>query len=467
MNFKKPIIKHNDNKSQIVKLITGNLPTEVIIDKLSDFHESDIADTLPLIKKNQRQKLFSILDVKTLASVLEYTEDEEFVRYIGELSNEKKVEVLNEIEVPDAVEYLKTLDAKEKHDLIEKIDPKVREDILLSASFDEETIGSKMSTNFICISKNCSIKQAMSELVSQAAENDNIQTIYVVDEDDKFYGAIDLTELIIARKGEELEDLIMQSYPYVYTYELIDDCIHRIMQYSEDSFPVLNAENKILGVLIAEDLAEIIDEEFGEDYAKFAGLSAEEDLRESFVTSLKKRLPWLIILLVLGMLVSSVVGLFEKVVASLTLIVCFQSLVLDMAGNVGTQSLAVTIRVLMDEKLDFKQKLALIGKESKVGLGNGLILGLLSFVFVGLYLFLIKKSPAHIAFSISFCIGLALVIAMLLSSLSGTVIPMLFKKVGIDPAVASGPLITTINDMIAVISYYGLAWILLLHVLKI
>lgn len=467
MNFKKPTIKYNDNKSKIVKLITENLPTEFIIDKLSDFHESDIADTLPLIKKNQRQKLFSILDVKTLASVLEYTEDEEYVRYIGELSNEKKVEVLNEIEVPDAVEYLKTLDAKEKHELIEKIDPEVREDILLSASFDEETIGSKMSTNFICISKNCSIKQAMSELVSQAAENDNIQTIYVVDEEDKFYGAIDLTELIIARKGEELEDLIMQSYPYVYTYELIDDCIPRIMQYSEDSFPVLNAENKILGVLIAEDLAEIIDEELGEDYAKFAGLSAEEDLREPFFTSLKKRLPWLIILLVLGMLVSSVVGLFDKVIASLTLIVSFQSLVLDMAGNVGTQSLAVTIRVLMDEKLDFKQKLALIGKESKVGLGNGLILGLLSFVFVGLYLYLIKKTPAHLAFSISFCIGLALVIAMLLSSLSGTSIPMLFKKVGIDPAVASGPLITTINDMIAVVSYYGLAWILLLHVLKI
>ena len=167
------------------------------------------------------------------------------------------------------------------------------------------------------------------------------------------------------------------------------------------------------------------------------------------------------------MLVSSVVGLFDKVIASLTLIVSFQSLVLDMAGNVGTQSLAVTIRVLMDEKLDFKQKLALIGKESKVGFGNGLILGLLSFIFVGLYLYLIKKTPAHLAFSISFCIGLALVIAMLLSSLSGTVIPMLFKKVGIDPAVASGPLITTINDMIAVVSYYGLAWILLLHVLKI
>ncbi|MDO5014918.1 MAG: magnesium transporter [Clostridia bacterium] len=467
MKFNKNEVKNRDHKLQIISIIKSNLPAKVIADKILDFHESDIADTLELLKKNERAKLYSILDAKILASILEYTQDEDYIKFIDELSTEKKIQVLTYIEVPDAVEYLKTLEKKERYEIIDKIAPEVREDIILSASFDEETIGSKMSTNFICISNTCTIKEAMSELVRQAADNDNIQTIYVVDENEKYYGAIDLTDLIIARKDEKLENLIMLSYPYVYSYELIDDCIPRIMQYSEDSFPVLNAENKISGVLIAEDLAEIIDEEFGEDYAKLAGLSSEEDIKEPFFESIKKRLPWLLVLLVLGLLVSSVVGLFEKVVASLTLIVSFQSLVLDMAGNVGTQSLAVTIRVLMDEKLDFKQKLALIFKETRVGLGNGIILGILSFIFVGLYLFLIKKTPVHIAFTISLCIGIALIIAMLLSSLSGTTIPMIFKKIGIDPAVASGPLITTINDMIAVVSYYGLAWILLLNVLKI
>ena len=124
---------------------------------------------------------------------------------------------------------------------------------------------------------------------------------------------------------------------------------------------MLNDENKIIGILTAQDVIEAVDDELGEDYAKLAGLSAEEDLQESTKDSMKKRLPWLIILLFLGMLVSSVVGVFEDVVAILPIVICFQSLVLDMAGNVGTQSLAVTIRVLMDEELTAKQKLMLVG----------------------------------------------------------------------------------------------------------
>ena len=199
--------------------------------------------------------------------------------------------------------------------------------------------------------------------------------------------------------------------------------------------------------------------------AKLAGLTAEEDLREPLKKSVVKRLPWLVILLGLGMVVSGVVGLFEYVVANLALVVCFQSLVLDMAGNVGTQSLAVTIRVLMDEQVSGSQKLCLVGKEARVGLVNGGILGILSFVLIGLYLLAFKGQTAAVAFSVSFCTGAALLVSMLLSSVAGTVIPIVFKKLKIDPAVASGPLISTVNDLVAVVTYYGLAWILLLRVM--
>jgi magnesium transporter len=162
------------------------------------------------------------------------------------------------------------------------------------------------------------------------------------------------------------------------------------------------------------------------------------------------------------MVVSSIVGIFEGVVQSVAIIVCFQSLILDMAGNVGTQSLAVTIRVLMDEQLKAGQKIMLVLKEMRVGLCNGALLGGLAFVFVGLYIFLLKGYPAGMSFVISGCVGLALLIAMVIASLVGTVVPMFFHKLGVDPAVASGPLITTVNDMVAVITYYGLAWLLLI-----
>lgn len=208
-----------------------------------------------------------------------------------------------------------------------------------------------------------------------------------------------------------------------------------------------------------------MDDVLGEDYARLGGLSAEEDLQEPVRKSVRKRLPWLIILLGLGMVVSSVVGLFETVVSHLALIVCFQSLVLDMAGNVGTQSLAVTIRVLMDEKVDRKEKLHLVARETRVGLMNGAILGILSFLLVGLYLACFKGQNILMAFSVSACTGFALLVSMCLSSLSGTVVPMLFQKLNVDPAVASGPLITTVNDLAAVVTYYGTAWILLMGVM--
>jgi len=324
-----------------------------------------------------------------------------------------------------------------------------------------------MTTNFIKIQAGISIKAAMTQLVSQAAENDNVSTIYVVDEKEEFYGAIDLKDLIVARQNTVLDDIILTSYPYVYADEETDDCVDRLKDYSEDSIPVLDDRNRLLGVITSQDIVEIVDEAMGEDYAKLGGLSSEEDIKEPIKTSVKKRLPWLIVLLGLGMIVSSVIGLFENIVAQLTILVCFQSLVLDMAGNVGTQSLAVTIRVLTNENLKFREKIRLMAKETKTGFLNGIILGIASLVFIGLYIYFFKEHNAVFAFAVSACIGAAMLISMVLSSFTGTAIPLAFKKLKIDPAVASGPLITTVNDLVAAISYYGLAWVFLIRILKV
>ena len=287
----------------------------------------------------------------------------------------------------------------------------------------------------------------------------------MTDDDHTFCGAIDLKDLIIAREGSKLDDIIMESYPYVYAREMIEDCIERMKDYSEDSIPVLQENGTIAGIITSQDIVEAVDDEMGEDYAKLAGLTAEEDLNEKLTESVKKRLPWLLVLLGLGMVVSSVVGVFETVVSQLTIIMCFQSLILDMAGNVGTQSLAVTIRVLMDESLTGKQKAELVWKEMTIGFSNGLILGTLSFIVIGLYIALFKGKTFMFAYAVSGCIGIALVVAMVISGAVGTCIPLFFKKINVDPAVASGPLITTINDLVAVVTYYGLSWIFLIEML--
>lgn len=460
LNFEE---KKPDYEQKIVSIIRSSMSPKVVKDTLENYHENDIANSLKLMNSSERKRLYRILDVESVSDILECVDVEDAVAYLEEMDIKKKVDVVSNMEADKIVSILQKLSLRERETLVELMDSESKKNVALLASFDSDQIGSRMTVNYIAINRGLTVKQAMSELIRQAADNDNISTIYVLDEKGVFYGAIALYDLIIARQEDTLDDLIVTSYPFVYAKEQIDHCIEWLKEYSENSIPALDEHNQLIGVITAQDVIEVIDAEMGEDYAMLAGLTAEEDLNESVKDSVKKRLPWLITLLGLGLVVSSVVGLFEGVVAELTIIICFQSLILDMAGNVGTQSLAVTIRVLMDERLSAKQKLGLVWKESKVGLSNGLILGTLSFAFIGLYVHFLKGYTWGFSFATSACIGMALLVAMLVSSVVGTLIPMSFKKIGVDPAVASGPLITTVNDLVAVVTYYGLSWLFLLQ----
>lgn len=452
-------------ESEIIAIIRGNDTPKIIQSRLDDYHGNDIAEAMPRLSPQERKKLYRVCTAEMMSEVFEHLDEPDAGVYLGEMDFRKAADVVGRLETDTAAGILRELDKDRREQLIDALAPDVKKEIRLIASFDSDEIGSKMTTNCIVIRGNLDIKGAMRELVSQAEENDNISTLFVVDDSEAFYGAIDLKDLITARKTDNLEDLIVTSFPYVYATELIDDCIEKLKDYSENSIPVLDNSNKLLGVITAQSIIEVVDDEMSEDYARLAGLTAEEDLKEPLRLSMKKRLPWLLVLLVLGMLVSSVVGAFEEVVAQLTLIMAFQSLILDMAGNVGTQSLAVTIRVLMDENLTARQKVQFVSKEMRVGLCNGLILGVISFVIVGLYIWLVKGRELLFSYAVSGCIGVALMLAMLISSAVGTLIPLFFKKINVDPAVASGPLITTINDLVAVVTYYGMSWLLLIRVL--
>ena len=449
---------------EILDIIHSGLPQAELAEKLSDYHENDLADALADLTAEERRKLYAILGVEQVAEIFSYLDDAE--PYLKELPPEEAAQVVSHMDSDDAVDALDDLEEEDKEKIVhqmDKVDKDAADDVKLLLSYDEDEIGSCMTTNYIYIRKDMTIRQAMSELVKQAGENDNISTLYVVDENEHFYGAIDLKDLIVARADDSLEKLIARSYPYVTDHEKISDSIDRIVDYAERSLPVLNESGKLLGIITSADVVELVDDQMGDDYAKLGGLTSEEDLNEGVFQSVKKRLPWLVALLFLGMLVSSVVGAFESVVAVLPIVICFQSMVLDMAGNVGTQSLAVTIRVLVDENLTTSKKLHLLFKEMRVGLVNGALLAVMALGFLGVYIHFFKAYAWGQAFLLSGCVGISLIVAMVISSLVGTVIPMLFHKIHIDPAVASGPLITTINDLVAVVVYYGLAMIVLIE----
>ena len=320
-----------------------------------------------------------------------------------------------------------------------------------------------MTRDYVSVQEGASVREAMRSLVRQAGERENVSTIYEVDAAGVLTGSIELARLIRAREGDALASVTERDIPAVNMGEDAAGCAARLRALGAEGAPVVDGMGRLRGALTAVELARIESGAMDEDYARLGGLTEGEDLCEPLRASVRKRLPWLLALLALGLVVSSVVGAFEQVVSRLPLIISFQSLVLDMAGNVGTQSLAVTIRVLTDRRAGRAQKLRLLAKETRVGAANGLALAVLSVAFIGLYLVLFKGQDAALALSVAFCTSVALAVSIVLSSAAGTVIPLVFDRLHIDPAVASGPLITTVNDLIAVVTYYGLAWLLLMR----
>lgn len=447
------------NTQKIIEILESRMTRAEIAAELGNYHDNDIAEALELMEAPSRKKLYSILGVRRMADIFTYVDD--FSIYAGDMTVEQAASVLECMDADDAIDALESVkDESLQNKLISLMDKDVSDDIQLIRSFSEDEAGSLMTNDFVSIPETYTVKQAMNSLVRQAGENDNINTIYVTN-DGRYAGAIDLRRLIIAREYTPLGEIISSNYPSVNAKDKVSDIIEKLKDYAEDSIPVVDDKNKLIGVITADDVVEAVDDEMGEDYARLGGLTAEEDLNEKLGESMKKRLPWLVLLLGLGLCVSGVVGMFEAIVAQVAVVVCFQSLILDMAGNAGTQSLAVTIRVLMDEDISGREKLGFVLKEMRVGLVSGLSLGVLTSLCVAIYLWLAKGTTLGYGFAVAGCVGTSLVVAMMVASLTGAVIPMFFHKIKVDPAVASGPLITTVNDLVAVVIYYSLAGIFL------
>lgn len=464
MEDKKELLtSERDYGTQILDIIRSGLSDDEIRIQLEEYHEKDIAIVFEELTPEERERISDILGIEIISEVVSFLEDAG--EYLSEIEADEAADIIEQMDTDDAVEALEELDEETRSEILELIeDAEVREEIALIDSYDDDEFGSRMSTNFIVVRRDLSIKEAMKTLVTEAAENDNIYTLFVVNEDDSFYGVIDLKDLIVARSNVELENLIYTNFPFVYDKDIISENIERLRGYSENMIPVLSSENgTLLGVITSTDIIELVDEELSDDYAKLAAMTSEVEPDETLFESMKKRVPWLVALLFMGLLVSAVVGVFEGVVEALPMIVSFQSLILGMAGNVGTQSLAVTVRALGNEETNLKTQLLTIFKEIRVALLNGVALGAISFAIVSAYLLIFASYEATFIFAAAGCVGLAMCFAMAISGLTGSAIPICLYRLGIDPAVASGPLITTINDLVAVLSYYGLAWALLLN----
>lgn len=455
-----------DYQTEIKEILDSELPEEEKREKLLQYHESDIADIIDDMDEAERKEIFRILGSEAAGDVLLHTDDIGDV--VSDLKPDQAADIIESMDADDAIDVLDELEDEQKEQIVALMDKEAVEDIRDIIKFDDDMIGSEMTNNYITIFETDSVKTAMKKVIEQAADNDNVSNIYVVDKEEHLLGVIELRDLIIARTGTDIKSIMKHNYPKFLATTKIEDCIEDLKEYAMDTYPIVDEDNVLLGVITQDDVTEISNAEIQEDYARLAGLTNQEEAGESVFQSVKKRIPWLLILLVLGLIQSFTMSGFEAVVAALPIIVFFQTIVLDMAGNSGTQSLAVTIRLISTNEISKKQVAAAIFKELRVGLINGLILGVLSFGFVLLYLFITKNGVVQTAEAFEWgnavkgagIVGFSLLIAMTVSSMIGTIMPLFFMKIHVDPAVASGPFITTINDITALLIYYGLAGLL-------
>ena len=452
--------------NELLEIIRSNKSNKVKKEELLQYHDSDIADVFNLLDDSEKLELAKILGKEKTSDIIAYLENSD--QFLDLLRDEDAADVIELMDADDAVDVLEDLDQENRDKIIELLSDEAKEDVKLILSYEKDQVGSLMTTNFVSVITGDGVKGAMKKLVEQAKDNDNISTLIVLDHDEKFYGCLDLKDLICARDGDNLASKVKTNYPYVYADSQIDEVINQLKEYAEDLIPVLDKDDKLLGVITSSDIVELVQNEAAEDYNRLAGLTRQEEEEEPIFGSIKKRIPWLALLLVLGLLVSSVISAFSDVIAGVTAAVLFQSVVFDMAGNGGTQSLAVTLtKITQNDEVDKKRFGKMFIKEFVIGVLNGLILGTISFAVV-LGFLVIRHQPVVVdgVYSIIDClmiassVGVSLLIAISLSSILGLVLPILFKKMKIDPAVASGPMITTINDICSSCIYYTLVGIL-------
>lgn len=437
-----------------------NLNGKELKDKLLEYHPLDIANALKELEDEDVKKVFGLLDASEAADILEYYEEEEAADVLEELDTSTSSEILSEMELDDAVDIVNELDEEFKDKIVSKIDEEVKQDILEMAKYDDNMAGSIMTDNYLSLDINMTVGEAMQKVIRDSDEQEVIDILFVLD-NDLLVGTIDLKELIIARKKQLIKDLVDENFKYIEATSDILEATEMVKEYNLLALPVLD-KGELKGIITIDDAIDVVDEMNKDDYDKMAGIVGDNTI--SFKEVIKSRILWLVILLILSFIVSTVMDGFSSIIASITPLVFFQSLILDMGGNAGTQSLATAVVGISQGELeDRKNIIKHLKKELFAGMIDSICLGIaafmLSFGFIIVRGIVVEGVDTWL---LSLVIGLAMMVALFISNFMGSLVPIILFKFKIDPAVASGPFISTLNDIISVSVYYTLAYLILI-----
>ncbi|MBO0423321.1 magnesium transporter [Enterococcus plantarum] len=401
------------------------------------------------IDEADRKQMYNYLSPKELADMFDVIEEdnENMKDYLAEMRPSYAAEMLSEMYTDNAVDLLNMLEKSQKAKYLSLMSTEDAGEIKELLHYEDDTAGSIMTTEFVSIVANQTVRSAMYVLKNQADMAETIYYVYVVDQENHLVGVISLRDLIVNDDDTMISDVLSERVISVHVGDDQEDVAQTIRDYDFLALPVTDYEDHLLGIVTVDDIIDVIDDEAASDYSGLAGVNVEE-VSENPIKAASKRLPWLITLLFLGMSTATLISHYEELVSEASILAVFISLITGTAGNAGTQSLAVAVRRLAvsDEKDNNFGRL--IVSEVLTGLVTGAVTGVAIFIVVGIW--------QH-NFPLGFVIGMAMLCAITVANLAGSLIPMLMDKLGFDPAVASGPFITTLSDLTSVLIYFNIA----------
>ena len=432
------LVKLSDEKS-IVKIF-------------SNYHHADIAEVLEELNSDDATYIIKLLDSEKTSDVLMELDDDYREKILKNLSIQEIAEEVEELDSDDATDIISELPEEKQKKVISKIsDAEHKADIKELLKYDEDSAGGLMAKELIKVNENWSVTRCVKEMRTQASEVTRVHSVYVVDNDDILLGRLSLKDLLVANPKTKIKSIYKKNVDHVFDTDTAESVASTMQKYDLGAIPVVNKKKKLLGRITIDDIVDLIKEEAEEDYQLAAGILQDVDVDDSIFELTRARLPWLIVGLVGGIGAAFVMGGFDEILLQHKILFYFTPLIAAMAGNVGVQSSAIIVQGLANDEIKGSINNRLF-KETLLSILNGVILAGLLFLFIYFW-----KGEIDIALALS----IALVAVVIVAGIIGTFIPLFLNKRGVDPAIATGPFITTSNDIFGILIYFMVAKLIL------
>ena len=425
---------------------------QATLELLNEFHHADIAEILEELNFDQAIYVIKLLDSELTSDILMELDEDDREKILQSLSAKEIAEEIEELDTDDAADIIGELPEERQEVVIAQIeDEEHKADIKELLTYDEDSAGGLMAKELVKVNENWTVTQCVREMREQAAEVTRVHSIYVVDHDDKLIGRLSLKDLLIASENAHISSVYIPKVDYVNVSEDVVEVAKVMQKYDLEAIPVVDDSQKLLGRITIDDIVDVIKEEAEKDYQLAAGIIQDVEASDSIFELTRARLPWLFLGLIGGVGAAYIMGGFEDMLTDHAILFFFTPLIAAMAGNVGVQSSAIIVQGIANDDVKGSINNRLI-KEMLLAALNGFILASVLFLFVWAW----EGKP-----DIALAISVSLVIVIIVAGIIGTFIPLFSNKKGIDPAIATGPFITTSNDIFGILIYFSIAKLIL------